>query len=73
MPKERASIKGGEVVSVEVGKVWTVVKIKVPTAYVVKQGLKRNPESPAKASRPPNKAWVKIKANKAAAAAGAGN
>ena len=47
MPKVAASIKGSEVISVHVGPVWTVIKLRVPTATVVKRGKKRNPKSPA--------------------------
>jgi len=53
MSKERACIRGSEVVSVEVGKVWTIVKIKIPTETVVRRGVKRNPERPASMIRKP--------------------
>ena len=67
MAKERASIKGGEVINVKVGKVWTVIKLKIPTASLVNRGLEQKPTRPAKASKPAKKAWKTIRAKKKAA------
>jgi hypothetical protein len=70
MAKERASIKGSEVVSVRVGQVWTVVKIRIPTKPLVSWGEKMEPKRHKGASNAAKKA-VKTKAEKAALAAAA--
>ena len=67
MAKERAAIRGSEVVSVKVGKVWTVVMIKIPTANLVRQGAKMDPMRRKGAAQPAKKAWVKRRAKKVAA------
>lgn len=71
MPRESASIKGGEVKSVHVGPVWTEITIRVPTETIVRRGAKRNPKRPKAFEGPGKRAWQTRRAK--AAAAGVGN
>ena len=73
MAKERVGIRGSKVVSVEVGKVWTFVTVRIPTEPVVRWSEKMDPIRHKGASDAAKKAVKTKRDKKGAAAAEAGN